>query len=265
MHEDTSLTRPTLAYLRAAYSDEKRQRERRFLWVPLVRIPSFYLAWLFVRLGISANQTTYLGLALGLLGCLLLASGWPGGMFAGAILANAWFLFDCVDGNIARYHRASSVYGQFIDNLGGYTMYGFLFISIGAGLYRYQVIYGAPPGLLGFALGLSIEPGVYLAAGSLASLASLLHAVIFLNFSTLFAAQETDVPTDPLLRQRWRLVFFLYANVTNFCGLVLPLLALAVLARALDVYVLFYGAIYLAVLLFNTARLLAQARSRFNG
>jgi hypothetical protein len=253
--------RPSLGEIRAGYSEQKRQRERHFLWVPLVRIPSFYIAWAFVRLGISANQTTYLSIVVGLLGCVLLARGGWATMLVGALLANAWFLFDCVDGNIARYHGISSTYGHFIDTLGGYTMYGLIFPSVGVGLYRYQVLNKSAAGLLGKTLGFAVDPGLYLLAGCIASLAYLLYTAYAHSLSAI-SPEEEHGDSFPRFRQRRPAIFFIYANLTNFCGLVLPLLALAALVRILDAYILLYAAIYAATLIINTARLLGQARTR---
>lgn len=102
-----------------AYSTEKRQRDKSsHLYAYLVVRPlSIRLTPFFVNRGIGANVVTGLGLLLllGGLSLVALASESYSWLIGGAILINAWYVLDFVDGNIARYTDSSSVVGAFLD------------------------------------------------------------------------------------------------------------------------------------------------------
>lgn len=240
-----------LADLRAAYSPKKRARESKFLWVSLLRPLSFHAAWLFLKLGITANQITWLSMILGLGGCLLVAVGHGVYLMVGVLLVNLWFFFDCVDGNVARHTRSAGEYGEFIDDLGGYLMMAGLFMSVGIGLYRH------PTGIVGPEL----DPGVYLVAGGLGSLAAALNKQISFKFQILFGSSkpalsnEKPAGSNPLARLVWK-------NLIGFSGLVLPLFTIAAVLGGRDFFVLFYGAAHVANCVSTTGRCISKARKR---
>ena len=240
-----------VADLRAAYSDQKRRRDSKYLWVLLLRQPSFYAAWLFLELGVTANQITWLSLALGLTGCSFIAVGDCAFMMVGVLLVNLWFFLDCVDGNVARHGRSSGDYGRFIDDLGGYVMMGGLFTSVGVGLYR------NPEGILGP----EIDPGAYLLAGALASLAAALSKQIRFKFQLLFgsskraASADTPARSESLARLLWR-------NLIGFSGLILPLFTMACLLAGRDRFVLFYSALHVANCVVTVRRSVSEASKR---
>ena len=75
----------------------------------LVRRFSIYITWLFVRIGITANATTFLTILFSLMGLALcvLHIFWLN--VIGACLLMLEEVFDCVDGEIARWTRKSSL------------------------------------------------------------------------------------------------------------------------------------------------------------
>jgi phosphatidylglycerophosphate synthase len=81
----------------------------------LVRRFSIYITWLFVKVGISANATTFLGMLLALTGAALCVPHllWLNGI--GFFLLMLDPVFDCVDGEIARWTKKSSLRGFFLD------------------------------------------------------------------------------------------------------------------------------------------------------
>ena len=103
------------------------------LWV--LRPISYYVAWLFIKLGISANQTTIIGGVIGIAGCVLLAFGSYPMIIIGVSLFALYSLSDCVDGAIARVTKTTSNYGHFLDMIIGYTIYGLLPLSVSICLY----------------------------------------------------------------------------------------------------------------------------------
>lgn len=101
------------------YPAEKRRRDRMsHLWAYLVIRPlSFRLTPFFVNRDISANAVTASGLLVlitGLLAIFLAVDSWTL-LIGGALLINAWYLLDFVDGNIARFQDETSPFGAYLD------------------------------------------------------------------------------------------------------------------------------------------------------
>lgn len=98
----------------------------RFFFRPL----SFVVAPIFIYLGLSANQVTLLnvGVLAGAL-CIFVLGG-QAAMIAAALLLFLFTVLDYVDGNIARYHGTSSVYGKMVD--GALDSVGYLHFAAAA-------------------------------------------------------------------------------------------------------------------------------------
>jgi len=81
----------------------------------IVRRFSIYITWLFVRAGVSANATTLLGLLFALAGVVLCIPHLLWLNVIGFFLLMLDVVFDCVDGEIARWTKKSSLKGVFLD------------------------------------------------------------------------------------------------------------------------------------------------------
>jgi phosphatidylglycerophosphate synthase len=81
----------------------------------LFRRFSIYITWLFVKAGISANATTFLGMVLALAGVGLCVPHVLWLNVVGFLLLTMDAVLDCVDGEIARWTRKSSLRGFFLD------------------------------------------------------------------------------------------------------------------------------------------------------
>jgi len=126
--------KPTVAEIRAVCQPpEVRGRRNSEHWVADVylRDISPYLTRLLVRTPITANQVTWLMIltGMGAAGALLIP-GLPGGFLA-AILGQLQMLWDCCDGEVARWRKTSSVSGVFLDRVGHYTTEGLIPIALG--------------------------------------------------------------------------------------------------------------------------------------
>jgi len=85
----------------------------------ICRFLSYYVTFLFLKLNISSNATTYLNFILGIVMFIFfIKSTFLFYIFAIIILFFIYIL-DCVDGNISRLKKTSSFYGRFIDSLFG--------------------------------------------------------------------------------------------------------------------------------------------------
>ncbi|MDQ3849889.1 MAG: CDP-alcohol phosphatidyltransferase family protein, partial [Actinomycetota bacterium] len=78
---------------------------------------SRFIARFAARRGWTPNQMTTLSMAIGVLAAAAFAAGDRAGMIAGAVLLQAAFTVDCVDGQLARYTRTFSKAGAWLDSV----------------------------------------------------------------------------------------------------------------------------------------------------
>jgi phosphatidylglycerophosphate synthase len=120
----TDARRPTVAELREVTQPAAvRGRSTSEHWVADVylRRVSPYLTRQLVRTPISANGVTWLMIATGAsAGIALLVPGLPGGALA-LLLGQLQMLWDCCDGEVARWRQTFSPAGTFLDKVGHYT------------------------------------------------------------------------------------------------------------------------------------------------
>ena len=78
---------------------------------------SKYIARWAARRGITPNQVTIASMVIGALAAGAFAAGTRAGLIAGAVLLQAAFTTDCVDGQLARYKRQFSRLGAYLDSM----------------------------------------------------------------------------------------------------------------------------------------------------
>ena len=100
----------------------------------LTRRISIYFTRVFLKMGISANQATAVDLLIGLAAGALLVSPNPGHWLIGIFLFYAYFVFDCVDGEIARYRKTASPVGSFLDGGLGLLMWPYILACMTFGI-----------------------------------------------------------------------------------------------------------------------------------
>jgi hypothetical protein len=83
------------------------------------RISPFF-SWMFVRIGFSPNQLTYLMIVCGVLGGAAITMSGLTWAIVGALLIQAYLLLDCSDGEVARFRKRTSVTGVYLDRIGHY-------------------------------------------------------------------------------------------------------------------------------------------------
>ena len=102
-----------------------------------IRKISIYFTWILVHFSISANQVTVAQAVFGLAGSVLLAFGGRNWAVLALVLVQFGYILDCVDGEVARYRKASSVNGVFLDNLNHIVVIPAIFW--GTVLYSYLI------------------------------------------------------------------------------------------------------------------------------
>jgi hypothetical protein len=78
---------------------------------------SKYIARWAARRGLTPNQVTSASMVIGVLAAAAFATGARWGLIAGAVLLQASFTTDCVDGQLARYTRQFSRLGAWLDSV----------------------------------------------------------------------------------------------------------------------------------------------------
>ncbi len=113
----------------SAYTGKKRTLDHTFvLYRWLYRPLSFPLTALFIRMGFSANQVSYLNGLLLLIALALFVSNQTQALLLGTLFFALFFILDFVDGNIARYHQKSSYFGKLLD--GSIDTIGFFLFAV---------------------------------------------------------------------------------------------------------------------------------------
>lgn len=120
------------------------QKDRSNVYMRYVsRFLSVYITrFLLTTTSITANQVSLLTIATGILAALFLAFSHRFAFFIGAFLLQLWYLFDCCDGEVARYRQfratgsvvqektESSLTGAFIDTINHYVVHGLVPLAI---------------------------------------------------------------------------------------------------------------------------------------
>src|SRR3954464_7679620 len=121
---------PTLAELRSTAQKNRHREIGNWLARRWARPSAIYGTWLAVRLGLSAHQVTVAALASSLAGAVAIGTGTRWGFLLGAVLAHLGFWLDHVDGQVARWHRTTSLDGVYHD----YLMHHLVNLSLGFAL-----------------------------------------------------------------------------------------------------------------------------------
>ena len=98
---------------------------------------SLRITCLFLKLGLNENHASALMFITGLIGAALMILG-PWGIFFGASFLLLHHLLDYVDGQIARHHGKSSVYGAVLDRWNHFLVESATFPCLAPGLYLHS-------------------------------------------------------------------------------------------------------------------------------
>lgn len=220
------------------YSEEKRRTDfRSHLWAYLVARPlSFYIAPLFLRFGISANQVTLLGggvLLAGLAG-IVLGPYHATFLITGTILVNLWYLLDFVDGCIARYDDGGNPFGAFLDWFVGVIHHIGIPIAVALTLFQSNEF----SALITYTE-VSIIPIIWLSIALLDVIAQLFRKVIDQKIQLLHPEKTSNDLSEG---------FSLTMLAGAFSSFKTPLLFLSAVTFAIDLWLLLYFVFNIAVL-----------------
>lgn len=116
----------------------------------VVRPFSIYITKILLYTSITANQVSFIGMIFGICGAFAIGYGTIQSGFVGVMLLQFSYLLDCIDGEIARYYKRSSVNGIFIDFLGHRIVIPLIFLGAAFMIYmNSQNLYMLIIGILG--------------------------------------------------------------------------------------------------------------------
>ena len=100
--------------------------------IRLYRIFSIYLTKVCLILGLKPNFITFLSFLAGITGGYLYLES---RFLLGSILFFLFYVFDNVDGEVARYRKLSSKFGYWLDTIVGHLLYPYFFLTLGLGVF----------------------------------------------------------------------------------------------------------------------------------
>jgi len=103
-----------------------------------LRSASIYVTRMLIGTSVTPNQVTCAAIFIGISASLCFLAPQLRIRVLGVILLQLWFIFDAVDGEIARYRKVESVNGVFFDRVADKIVHPVLFGCIALGLYARQ-------------------------------------------------------------------------------------------------------------------------------
>jgi len=142
---------------------------------------SIYITKLLLYTPITGNQLTILMLIAGVAAGTLFIFGNYWYSIAGALLHLAEEVLDCVDGEVARFRKTSSLLGRYLDLLTHDIVYPYIFVGISFGVYANSQ---------------DIRAFIF---GFLASLFTLLLGLIYNNKSRILREAGEEAETNSIV------------------------------------------------------------------
>jgi phosphatidylglycerophosphate synthase len=217
---------------------------------------SFYLTAMFMNRGFTADQTTWVSIVALLIGCLFLVIGTYATTVVGAALLTIWVILDFVDGNIARYEKTSSRYGELIDALGAFLAH-LSFFAAGIGFY-----FSRQEMLLSGSIS-RVYPVLILILGGIASLSAIWIRLVYHKFNNTFPEAEVgknEVVTVRDTSSMSALVLHLGHNFVNLSGFLLPYLLITAVLDRIDLFIIPLAFANLSILAITLVRILRLAK-----
>ena len=253
MSKNLSISEIRDCYASAPDTDFYKYSLARHFFRPL----SFYGSWLFIRLGLSPNQTTLLSWVSAIIGCFFLTYGGTKWSLLGTALLLLWALLDYMDGSMARALNVRSAYGHFIDVVGAYLVIAFWPLCMAIGLSSH------PEGNLD-SIVMWVFPGKsyhlnIILIGALSSLSSILLRLILTKGEVVFGAGGRtilDAGTSTLSSfMKW------VEALMSPRGIFFPLMIIAAWYSQLELFVFVYF-VYNCLSLFGLSGLYTFQRYR---
>lgn len=126
----------TYKALKETFPEEKKSVESIYGRIVPVRKISYWFTIPLLRINVSAFTASIISMVIAIVACILIALPNPIARVIGIVLIPVWHIFDCVDGNIARYTNTASDFGSAVDAICGYFVDAYLPLSLGIASYN---------------------------------------------------------------------------------------------------------------------------------
>lgn len=201
------------------------EKEESIFSEKVARPVSYYPAWLFIKIGVSANTVTCLSFILGLAGLAFIALGSYTNMAIGASLLLIHYFLDRVDGSVARATGTSSKFGGYLDGLGDRILDIPLPVVLAFGIMHSQ--------------NLLLQPNIYLYVGLAYTFFRIVRQYAALLLRTILTIEPIAVVGSGILIKVGKQIIFLETLLLfTACILGIP-----------QLFLLLYAAVALAELL----------------
>jgi len=245
------MSKVTIKDIKEKYIASK-ETEKKFKWTYYVRRPvSYYLAWPFLKFGISATTVTVLWLLIAAIGCVFIASGDYVNMIIGAALLELAVIFDCVDGHIARFTRPTRT-GDILDTWVGEILLVSSIFSIGIGLYN------APDHVVNKLMPFMIDDIWFVYLGFIGSLVALASWTVRLHWRTIALRASIN---DTEIEMRSSRNSMIIDNMFHYSGALTMLMVVSSIFHILDVMLILVSAVYGTYLIMMMFRIVRKARA----
>ena len=99
------------------------------------RLISIYITKIFILLNLTANQITLLWILTGIISAFFFLQGSYLFSLIGALILLLSFILDFSDGEVARYHKKTSINGYYLDCIGHFIVVSSVVIAISFALF----------------------------------------------------------------------------------------------------------------------------------
>nr|WP_294693531.1 CDP-alcohol phosphatidyltransferase family protein [uncultured Blautia sp.] len=171
----------TYKTLKATFPEEKKSVESIYGRIIPVRKISYWFTIPLLRMNVSAFTASVISMLIAIVACILIALPNPIARVVGIILVPVWHIFDCVDGNIARYTKTASDFGSAVDAICGYFVDAYIPLSLGIAAYNVGIDF------------LGIPLHLYIILGGVAAISFTLMRLIHQKYA--FEALSVEVKT----------------------------------------------------------------------
>jgi phosphatidylserine synthase len=228
------------------YGDKKIEDSNEYFAYYVIRPVSFWIATLFVILKVSANSVTWLSLIFGLFGFILFFIGGYAFQVIASIFILIWLILDHVDGNMARYYKSQSSFGDFLDSFVCYIVFALIPIAIAHSIANDdRILHVANLYILGwmFSLGFTLSRLIY----------QKFKQIENTTYKNVLSGSENNFAFHGL--------FKIVNNLFNPSGLLVPVLVVCTFFRHLELFLVIYGVGYAFILIYSSAVFIMKARN----
>lgn len=209
----------------------KKKNSNSSLWVKtVIRKLSFPFTYFFINLGFSANAVSVLSIFVAVAACACYILPGLGALIAAIVLINLWLVLDCVDGNIARCSKRKTVFGEFVDDIGGYYVEALVYLAIGVCAYRMG--------------GIWFKEGNewILIIGAISSSINILSRLIYKDYGHFAINADRSMQEEHTVDDKHSLYYIRnrVSKELGMSGLFMPLTIICALTKSYDLMTVFY-------------------------